>query len=184
MNTALENLDEKGIDIFGSRKQKIHEALEDQETEGFGIFGKVNYEQQRLQERRNKMQKYVLDQGKLVELPEQVPMVQSVMTILEENSSGMLKKQDVAAAIQNYAETNNIVVEQSTQDAFVVKVYSNADVLQTGTITRKQLHQALEDQESEGFGIFGRVNYEQQRLQERRQQMQKYVLDQGKLVEV
>ena len=64
-------------------------------------------------------------------------MVQSVMTMLEENSNGLLKKQDVASAIQKVAEVNNIVVNQATQDAFIAKVYSHADVLQTGTITRK-----------------------------------------------
>ena len=92
-------------------KKQLKKAFLDQESEGFGIFGNQN-QQSRLRGPSGQP-------GQVVVAPQTSPVVQTVMTFLEENTNGLLKKQDVAAAIQKVADFNDIVIDQAAKEALV-----------------------------------------------------------------
>lgn len=68
--------------------------------------------------------------------------------------------------------------------AFVQNVFAEADANNTGMVSRKALHQALEDQDDEAMAIFGGQESEKEKLKKRAKHLKNYVIDEGEVREV
>jgi Ca2+-binding EF-hand superfamily protein len=111
-------------------------------------------------------------------------MIAAVMDVLEQSDKGLLPKNEVAAAIQKAAKDQHIVLDVAQTQAFVQNVFAEADANNTGMVSRKALHQALEDQDDEAMAIFGGQESEKEKLKKRAKHLKNYVIDEGEVREV
>ena len=138
-------------------RKALFEALEDEDDEAMELFdiNKSGPCDANIKQRAELMKKYIIDQGKIVELPQSQEIIQTVMQVLEQSDKGLLGKKEVASAIQKAAQAQNTFLDLPTTQEFVNAVFATADISSSGVISRSALHEALEHQEEEAFEIFG-----------------------------
>ena len=88
-------------------------------------------------------------------LPSSNAVLVSVMKQLEESSSGLITKSEVLIAIAQGAQEANIVLTPEATEGFVATVFSKADTLNQGKITRRALFEALDEEDDEAMDLFG-----------------------------
>lgn len=165
-------------------RQAVFEALEEQEEDALEIFGQ-DPSVDLLTQRAANLKRYVIENGQMIELPQDQAMIATVMDVLEQSDKGLLPKNEIAVAIQKAAKEQQIFLDLAQTQSFVQNVFAQADTDNTGLVSRKALHQALEDQDDEAMAIFGGGQQtEKQKLKKRAKHMKNYVIDEGEVREV
>ena len=164
-------------------RQAVFEALDEQEEDALELFGS-DPSAETIKAGAANLKRYVLENGQMIELPQDQAMIAAVMDVLEQSDKGLLPKNEVAAAIQKAAKDQHIVLDVAQTQAFVQNVFAEADANNTGMVSRKALHQALEDQDDEAMAIFGGQESEKEKLKKRAKHLKNYVIDEGEVREV
>ena len=68
-------------------------------------------------------------------------------------------------------------------EGFVATVFSKADTLNQGKITRRALFEALDEEDDEAMDLFGTQPFLKM-IKQKADLMKKFIIDQGKIVEL
>lgn len=70
--------------------------------------------------------------------------ITSVMQVLEQSENDLIARSEVAAAIRQVAQQKQIILDPVATDAFVSNIFSSANSSNQGSVSRGDLHRALE----------------------------------------
>ena len=91
-------------------------------------------------------------QEQAIQLPTDV-VSSKILQALEQSESGTVSKQDLKEAVKQVSTQNGKTVDSGSANAFVDKIFMQADSTRSGKVTRAQLRNAINANEIEASQV-------------------------------